>query len=277
VPLPPPVPDEIAKEKRSQIQVLSRKKYATAKSIVEEQIEKEQADLFDDSEILENETQKPRDPKIGSTKPRGVPVRERTVSKEPELPDVQEERNEKTVPPDANLSPNKSELTHEELKDRFIEAAEKLDYTVKREVVVLGGKGGIDLVFTRGDVKIACEIAMTRPVEDEAGNVRKCSNAEFRRIVVIAINRKRLGRIEKAVGTSVDPDSSVSYFLPEEFVEALGIWAESDPGGGEKERSKPRKQKISFSVDDLTAEERGKNEISMLQSIAETMKRNENS
>jgi hypothetical protein len=276
VPFPPQVPDDLAKEKRSQIQDLSRKKYATAKSIVEEQIEKEQADLLLESESIGQDTRKRRAKPAEDSRPTRSSEKKEDSSPEPDRSTVSRDRE--INDPSAGNTESETPLgqyktLHEPLKERFISEGEACDYTVEREVSVLGGSGRIDLVFTRGDLKIACEIDVKNEIEYEAKNVRKCSNAGFKRIVVTAPSRKRLQQIEKAVGTSVDPEVGVNYFLPDEFTAALREWAEADPVGGKKERAKPRKQKVRFESGELTSEERREKEKQMLRTLTESMNR----
>jgi DNA helicase HerA-like ATPase len=276
VPFPPQVPDEIAKEKRIQIREFSRKKYGTPKDIVEERIERELADLFVESESIDQDTRKRRAKQAEGSRPSPSSPHNEDSSPEPDRSTVSQDRD-KNDPSAGNTEAEtplgKYKTLHEPLKERFISEGEACDYTVEREVSVLGGSGRIDLVFTRGDLKIACEIDVKNDIEYEARNVRKCSDAGFRRIVVTAPSRKRLQQIEKAVGTSVDPEIGVNYFLPDELTAALREWAEADPVGGKKERAKPRKQKVRFESGELTSEERREKEKQMLRTLTESMNR----
>ena len=175
-----------------------------------------------------------------------------------------------TLPKPAN-----EDLTvHEGLKESLTTAAEELLYTVTREHPVLDGKGRVDLLFVRGKRSVACEIAITTTVEWEMGNIRKCLDAGFAHVMVVAPERPRLDKLETAATATFKKTElkRVRFVLPEELVAQLTRWARLDPDGGEVEKSKPRKHKLSLGTPDMTESERRQREKEMLEELAKVMR-----
>lgn len=256
VPRPTPISDEIASRRQQSIRDLTRSQYGTPRALVEAEILR--SIDFDIAEAPREKTRKSpsAEHRKQTVEREDVAIPTRTPSK-----------------PELTKKPVESPPNHEALKDEFQEVGEQHDYTVSREVPVLGGKGRIDLVFERGTQKIACEIGNTTSVDHEAANIRKCSNAGFQHIVMVAFNRNRLGKIRAAVGTSVDSETTVDYLLPEEFIESLAQWAKTDPDSGDTERAKLKKTKVDISSGKLTDEERRNKEKEMLDKLKEAMRK----
>ncbi len=87
------------------------------------------------------------------------------------------------------------------IKQRLIQGAVPLGYSYREEQPVLGGTGRVDLVFSRGQLEIACEICGTTNAEHEVGNLQKCLVAGFQHIVSVCdptAKRHRIGELLKA-------------------------------------------------------------------------------
>ena len=80
-----------------------------------------------------------------------------------------------------------------------------------------------DVVLRRGHISIAVEICVSTSMDHEFDNVRKCLEAGFSRVAVIATGRKRLDNIQSAVTGGLEPEQSaqVSYHTPDEFLDEL--------------------------------------------------------
>ncbi len=256
VPLPRPIDNERAKFNQESIRNIARSNYGTKRRSVEEQIRSDIEDRLSEAPPIKR-----------------PPAKERSL---PAEPPPSKDKPESSKPADAKdkVTPEKPrKQSHESLKDELQKAGERHDYTVSREVLVMGGKGRVDLVFERGEKKIACEIGNTTSVDHEAANIRKCSNAGFQHIAMVALTRDRLQKITDAVGNSVAPKTIVDYFLPEEFAEALKEWAKSEPESGKAERAKHNKAKIDLSSGRLSDEKRRQKEQEMLSKLAKSMKK----
>jgi Type IV secretion-system coupling protein DNA-binding domain len=138
---------------------------------------------------------------------------------------------------------NKSE--HDALKDEIQTHAESLDYTVARETPI-PEHGRPDLILTRGNHSIACEISVTTHKTIEADHIRLRLKAGFTHVAVISQNRRKLPKIEATYlklipGASLD---KVGFYSRDEFLNQLSTWAMDDHEGGAQERAKPRKQNL---------------------------------
>jgi hypothetical protein len=76
-------------------------------------------------------------------------------------------------PPDLGRGGNQ----HRAIQKRIKEAAESLGFRSTIEGEVLDGKGSVDVLLERAGEIIACEIAITTPIDHEVGNVEKCLKA----------------------------------------------------------------------------------------------------
>jgi hypothetical protein len=178
------------------------------------------------------------------------------------------------VPKPASLEVSSPDDTsqHEALKNEITAEAESLDYTVSREQDI-PRHGRIDLVLTRGNRSIACEISVTTPPEKEADHIRLRLKAGFQHVAVISSNRRKLELIQAAFmkhRTGLDV-SKVGFYTPKEFNLQLFNWAADDPAGGKLEKSKPRKQELDLGLIPPTKEQREAQEREMLDELKRLM------
>jgi hypothetical protein len=105
--------------------------------------------------------------------------------------------------------------------------------------------------------------------------IRKCLDAGFRQVAVVCPNRTKLARIQDAIATNFSSEqaSLVACQLPDQFIRQLFDWASEDPEGGAVEHGKRRKQRITLDGGGLGEGDRKQQEKSMLQELAEAMKR----
>jgi hypothetical protein len=142
-----------------------------------------------------------------------------------------------------------SKTEHEAVKDEIQAHAESLDYTVTRETPI-PEYGRPDLILTRGQQSIACEISVTTHKTIEADHIRLRLKAGFTHVAVISQLRRKLPKIEAAFlqlmpGASLE---KVGFYSRDDFLNQLSTWALDDPEGGALERAKPRKQDFEASV-----------------------------
>ena len=273
VPFPSQIPDEIAKKKRSQIQELSRKKYASAKTIVEEQIEKEQEGLLDGAESKVRVSEKPEASATLTTRPTRVPETESTISREPRSADEETmHHDQKGIGEDQ--AEQKEDERHESIKERIRRIAEHHDFIVTTEHLVLEGSARIDVVLIRGTRRIAIQIGITTPAKHEAANIKKCLDAGFEEVYMIALTRKRLDAIKVACAPLIKEADleCVKFSLPGVFYENIDGWAGSASPSDKPDPKKPRKQKFDFSQD-FSAEEHAEIQRKMLEKLSAVMRR----
>jgi hypothetical protein len=105
------------------------------------------------------------------------------------------------------------------------------------EQSVLDGVGSVDVALEREGLKIACEIWVTTPLDNEIKNLQKCLAAGFHHVVAISANEKGLKRLTTALESSVGesdrprvhlitpdqlPQLLDSFTLPADQVETVG-------------------------------------------------------
>jgi hypothetical protein len=260
VPLFPDPAESEATERRQAVVAASRRAYGTPRAEVERM-------LYQSVET--DEVKPPAKPPPGSGKESPRPT-----APVPAKPAESAERVAGAKAPEPMAEPVDERL-QEEIKQRIGREAESLDYAVTFEEPVLSGAGRIDVVLRRGERFVACEICVRNALDYEVGNVRKCLEAGFRQVVVVCPNRTKLGHVQEAIAAALPAEqaSMVTCQLPDEFLRKLFDWAGDDPEGGAAERGKRRKQQITLDGGGLGEEERRQQEKSMLQKLAEAMKR----
>jgi hypothetical protein len=91
------------------------------------------------------------------------------------------------------------------------------------EQSVLDGIGSVDVALERDGLKVACEIWVTTPLDNEIKNVQKCLAAGFHHVVAISSNEKSLTRLTAALTASVGEDDRARVHLvsPEQLPQLL--------------------------------------------------------
>ena len=168
---------------------------------------------------------------------------------------------------------------HKMIQRRLKTGAEELGFRVFIEKPILDGAGSVDLVFERGGVAIACEIAVTTTIDHEVGNVAKCIKAGFSQIAVLAGSEDRLGKISAAVAASLGAEvaAHVGYFLPDAFLawlQALPPPAPpAPPTAPAPVTTTVRGWKVRTNYPQLTPEETKAREDAAIKLLAESMKK----
>src|SRR5438270_12442724 len=92
-----------------------------------------------------------------------------------------------------------------------------MGYLATVEKSVFGGAGLIDVTLEKTGRKVACEITITTPIENEIRNVRKCIEAGFDYVAVVEPDEKRLGKTEKAMRLALQGGElgRTGYFNPD--------------------------------------------------------------
>jgi DNA helicase HerA-like ATPase len=149
---------------------------------------------------------------------------------QPELPKV--ERGEGSpalveVSPTPTASeprrPGKGGAEHTYLQELIKRWAEERGFRAAVEEQIPGTKESIDVALYRGDVRIACEITVTTPLDYEVGNVEKCLAAGFGHVAVISLKKGRLEKLDKLLASTLPSESyrRVHLFTPEELLAFL--------------------------------------------------------
>jgi hypothetical protein len=240
---PPETMDEVQCELRRQaIKTASREKYAKPRAEIEALL---RAKLETVTPEPEQPTAKPATtalPKVAEAKP---------------APHVAEVPKTALEVKPAAADADAEDSDHNAIKKLICREAGVLDYTPNTEKRLPSGRL-VDIVLSRGNLVIACEISVTNTVEYEAAiNITKCFDAGFGRVVSICRDRKKLGKIQQrlAAMTPADQTAKVGFYVPDEFISLLFDWAEADPSGGKTEQGKPKKQDVVVGLTMTPAEQ----------------------
>jgi len=80
--------------------------------------------------------------------------------------------------------------------------AETYGYSVGIESPVLGSKR-VDLILTKDNHELACEVSIKNNVDYEVSNVRKCISAGYGRVLFVSTTRQKLDRVEESLRHSL--------------------------------------------------------------------------
>ncbi|MEI6357444.1 MAG: type IV secretion system DNA-binding domain-containing protein [Verrucomicrobiota bacterium] len=93
----------------------------------------------------------------------------------------------------------------EAIKNALIQASGGWGFAYETEHPILGGKGRVDIVLTKGNLVVACEISATTSAPHEVPNVLKCLEAGFARIIHVCNAKARRTRLAALVAAQCAP------------------------------------------------------------------------
>jgi len=200
----PPVPAEVATERRETVTARSRERYAVRRE------EPQRAEPARRAPVPVVAPEAPRAPApVPTAAPEPPPIPIPTRASRPAEP-----------PPLGRGGPE-----HQYLQDLVKRWGESEGYRVTIEEPTPGGKGSVDVALRRDDFSIACEISVTSTVAQEVGNVMKCLEAGFHEVAVLALKRPRLSKIEAALKEKLTAAelARVHFLSPEELFTMLSM------------------------------------------------------
>ena len=270
VPLPEKNEPEIASEVIKTVTELSRATYCRPRVEIAKEID--EILMGESAKSVAEKKKEPSPPApSGKTKEEVKPEKKQPSSPEPDNTDEElpiEEKPEPAPPEDQEQDPEtdadagtsadppeQSEYPsmgrggpeHKRIQQELRTAAHKAGFHANVEETVLDGKGSIDIVLRHRDDpnrKIACEISITTPLAHEMGNIRKCLDAGFTEIVMMAPKPARLMKLQQMAleKFTAEERKGLRFQLPEDFMESLG--GKLKPSPKRKKRADP-KAKIS--------------------------------
>lgn len=96
---------------------------------------------------------------------------------------------------------------HREIQQSIKTLGEELGFRAIIEKSVLDGAGHVDISLEQDDQKIACEVSVTTNAEHETGNVRKCLEAGYDTVLLIAPQKDRLLGLVKTLESCLPEES----------------------------------------------------------------------
>lgn len=181
----------------------------------------------------ESRTAEPsRTEELPAARPRETAAVSRIVPGEPQPqvappPRPPEPETPQEVPSIEPRRPGKGGPEHTYLQELIKRWAEEKGFRAVVEEQIAGGNESVDIALYRGDLRIACEITVTTPLEYEGRNVAKCLAAGFSTVVVVSLKKARLAKLDKLLSETLPPEERrrVHLFTTEELVS----WLEGQP------------------------------------------------
>ena len=117
------------------------------------------------------------------------------------------------------VTPGRGGREHKYLQELLKGLAEQQGFLARIEDEVLAGDGFVDVSLTRADERIACEIAITTPVEREIANISKCLEAGFVSVWIISPEHRHLAAIRRMAedSLSVEQFARLTFLKPDDL------------------------------------------------------------
>ena len=221
------LPDEpdAAEESRTRERVIdaSRKAFATPRAEVEAVLRsalESQAPTRQEKREEAKSNLPAKDEKTIAPTPAPEPVQQLDTKPSPPPPplvEIPKVEVPKPVVPDAPKELGKGGQKHKYLQQFIKQWAQGMGYMTVIEKPVPGGQ--VDVALEKNGRKIACEISVTTSIEHEAGNIRKCLDADFDHVVLVVPEQKRIESFQKALreGLSEKETSRFRVLTPDEL------------------------------------------------------------
>jgi hypothetical protein len=281
VPPSEPVDETEAAERRHEVITRSREKYATPRAEVEAAL---RAAMEPEPVSVKARTEPPRatpEPSAPATPkpatPEKLPPPPEPVAKPtPTVAPTPVAPAPAPKPAPVASEPGKGGHQHKTIQKRMKAEAEQWGFRVSLEKEIPGSAGSsVDAVFERGPFLLACEITVTTTVDHEVGNVRKCLDAGYPHVAVVAVTEAKLAQLAAAVSRSLGADAAarVGYFLPDGLLAHLRAMPLPEPAAPPEPKTKTvRGIKVKTSYAPLSPEQAAARDAAMIQLIADEMK-----
>lgn len=122
---------------------------------------------------------------------------------EPAMPSKTPDATPASLP--APSTPGRGGKEHKYLQTFIKQWAEGMGWRTTIEAPVPGGTGSVDVLMTKGETTIACEISVTTSIEHEIHNLEKCVAGGFAYVVSISPEARRAREIEAAAQQVIAP------------------------------------------------------------------------
>jgi hypothetical protein len=149
-------------------------------------------------------------------------------------------------------SPKEKEVSqHRYLQNLVKKIAEEKGYKATIESPVLDGSGRVDVSLERNGRRIACEISMTSPVDQELKNIEKCLVAGYEKVLVCSPDKRTLENIRGLITENIPEtgQKKIYFFQPEELL--FFLEGEAAAELSKEERIKGYKVKVRYQVAEL--------------------------
>jgi hypothetical protein len=245
-----PPPKRPAAEAYTDLRERTRNRYGTPKAEIRKELEvlreflpkRKAVDPFSELAAKQKKERGDRNPRIADAE--GRPLAEEPPTTEASGDPIATSKPPRSdivggVPPNPPVAPEGTPVPHgdagtdsapadpanaEAIKTSIIKAVGGWGYSYETEKPILGNSRRVDIVLTRGDLVVACEISVTTTAQQEVANVLKCLTAGFQRIFHVSTAKVRQRRIaaEVAAQCSTAELERVEFLTPAGAIGRLG-------------------------------------------------------
>jgi hypothetical protein len=130
----------------------------------------------------------------------------------------------KVIVPPVARNPTGGGQKHRYLQEFVKTLGEERGFRAQIEQGLPDGSGRVDVILSKGDRKIACEISVTTSRDHELQNVEKCLAAGFDEVLLISQNERHLKSLTTFVGNALAESDrpKVRFLHPDMIVGYLG-------------------------------------------------------
>ncbi|HEX77590.1 MAG TPA: type IV secretory system conjugative DNA transfer family protein [Dehalococcoidia bacterium] len=121
-----------------------------------------------------------------------------------------EEKAERHLPPEVDT---KGESRHRNLQNLIKRVAEEKGYQAVTEEPTPDGLGRVDVSLERDGKRIACEVCITSPDEQELSNIEKCLVAGYDTVISCAPQKRTLSKIRAAISRKLKPSEKAKVLF----------------------------------------------------------------
>lgn len=131
-------------------------------------------------------------------------------------------REQSSVPAVVLPAPGRGGPIHKYLQSLLRQWGQAAGFRVEVEHTIAGDRR-VDVALFHDDLSIACEIAGVTMIEQETGNISKCLEAGFSRVVAVSLDAGLLRKLKKALAATLTGEmlARVSLCSPEELLALL--------------------------------------------------------
>jgi len=209
----PEVARELARKRREKLVDLSRQKYALPKEQLASILAKQK-------ELVLTEE----------------PIAETSRTSLEEIREIKEDTKQEVLSEEKSLYYRRKRAEAEEtalegvggdkhrgIQDDIKKVAQDNGFLVLIEHPTPDGRGKVDVHLECDGLKIACEVCVTCPDIHELGNIEKCLNAGYDKVILCSPEKKVLTKVRKLASKNLKKDEwqRVLFFLPDELTAYL--------------------------------------------------------
>jgi hypothetical protein len=151
-----------------------------------------------------------------------------------------------TPPVTLPKAPGRGGPQHKYLQELISRWAEANGWGATIEEGILDGLGSVDVALRKGELSVACEVAVSTTPDHELENVQKCLAGGFDRVMLVSVDKKTLTKVTKLARKGLgEPElGRVAFCSPEELFARLET-LDAEAAGGE-ETVRGYKVKVSY-------------------------------